>query len=234
MSKTQKRVILFILLIGTAIAINYSLGLAEYLSLQTLKNGSGALKAFYEQSPRTAALGFVGVYILVVTLCLPGTLILTLAGGAIFGTLWGSVAVIVGSIVGATLAFLASRFLIGDWVNEKFGERLKPLNEGFSKNAINYIIFIRLVPIIPYTLVNLLCGLTQIPVRTYFFGTLIGDLPGAVIFVNAGNALTSINSLKDVASLNILFAFILIGLFALIPVFYKWKKTKNYSPATFP
>jgi uncharacterized membrane protein YdjX (TVP38/TMEM64 family) len=166
-------------------------------------------------------LGFIGVYIIVVALSLPGATILTLSAGAIFGSVNGTLIVNVGATLGAVLAFLAARFVFRDWVQEKFGEKLKPFNEGFSKNALNYILFLRLVPLFPFFLVNLVSGLTQVRLRVYLLGTMFGILPGSFVYANAGSNLARINSLSEIASVEVLGAFALLGVFVLIPTIYK-------------
>jgi uncharacterized membrane protein YdjX (TVP38/TMEM64 family) len=163
----------------------------------------------------------------VVGLSLPGATILTLCAGAIFGSVSGTLVVNVGATLGATLAFLAARFILRDWVEKKFGEKLQPFNEGFSKNAINYILFLRLVPLFPFFLVNLMSGLTKVKLPIYFLGTMVGILPGSFVYANAGSNLAQINSLSDIASPGVLGAFALLGIFALIPSIYKRMKNKK-------
>lgn len=222
-----------LLLIGAAAAITVFVyfDLGRYLSLESLKNNKEKLDLFYQANAWSMVLGFIGVYIVTVGLSLPGATILTLAGGAIFGAFKGTLVVNVGATLGATLAFLAARFLLRDWVENKFGDKLQPFNEGFSKNAVSYILFLRLVPLFPFFLVNLMSGLTRIPPRIYFFGTLFGTLPGTFVYANAGSNLASIESLKDIVSPGVLGSFVLLGLFALIPTLYKKFKSKKETPS---
>ena len=212
-----------VLLIGlmAGIVLFYYFDLGRYLSLEHLKANRDALHRFYQQNPLAAILGFIGAYIVVAALSLPGATILTLAGGAIFGSITTTFIVNLGATLGATLAFLAARFLLRDWVEKKFGDKLQSFNAGVSKNAVNFVLFLRLVPAFPFFLVNLVLGLTQISWRVYFFGTMIGILPGTFVYANAGSNLATINSLADAASPGVLSAFALLGLFALVPVFYK-------------
>ena len=170
---------------------------------------------------------FIAIYIAAVAFLLPGATILTLAGGAIFGPWVGTLAVNVGATVGATLAFLVARFLLRDLVEQRFGDRLKPFNVGFSNNAVNYILFLRLVPLFPFFLVNLVSGLTQVPIRIYIFGTMFGTLPGTFVYTNAGSNLASIETLGDIASPGVISALVLLGLFALIPTAYNKYKDKK-------
>ncbi len=208
-------------------ALFYYFDLGQYLSLETLKDNREKLSDYYQGHPWQMILGFIGVYIVSVALSLPGATILTLTGGAIFGSVAGTLIVNVGATIGATLAFLVSRFLLRDWVEKKFGDKLKPINDGFSKNAINYILFLRLVPLFPFFLVNLVSGLTKVRLRVYFFGTMVGILPGGFVYANAGSNLASINSISDIASPGVLGAFALLGLFALIPTLYNRFKKRD-------
>lgn len=226
----KKLVLLGVFCLG--IALFYYFDLARFLTLEGLKENLAHLDGFYEQNAVAMIAGFIGVYIVVVALSLPGATILTLCAGAIFGSISGTLIVNVGATVGATLAFLVARFLLRDWVENKFGEKLKPFNEGFSNNAVNYILFLRLVPLFPFFLVNLVSGLTTLRLPVYFFGTMFGILPGSFVYANAGSNLARIQSVSDVASPRVLGSLALLGLFALIPTLYKkFKKNKSGSEA---
>lgn len=215
----KKLALLLALMAGIALFFYFDLG--HYLSLENLKSHRETLRNLRQQNPAATILGFIGIYVFFVALSLPGAVILTLAGGAIFGPVEATLLVNVGATLGATLAFLAARVLLRDWVEKKFGGKLTTLTEGVSKNAVNYVLFLRLVPAFPFFLVNLGLGLTQIPLRVYFFGTLIGILPGSYVYANAGSNLGAINSLADATSPGVLAALALLGLFALIPAIYK-------------
>lgn len=220
------------MVLAVCVALFYYFDLGRYLSLESLKANRDALYNFNRQNPFTAILGFIGIYIVVVALSLPGATVLTLAGGAIFGSFEATLFVNIGATLGATLAFLAARVMLRDWVEKKFGDKLQPFIEGVSKNAVNFTLFLRLVPVFPFFLVNLALGLTQIPLRIYFFFTMLGILPGSFVYANAGSNLANINSLADVTSPGVLGALALLGLFALIPVVYKRIKRKDaVSPA---
>ncbi len=226
----MKKKIVLLSVIVIAVALFFVFDLGRYLSLESLKANRDALRAFYNENAVAMIAGFIGVYIVTVALSLPGATILTLCAGAIFGAVTGTLVVNVGATIGATLAFLVARFLLRDWVEKKFGEKLKPFNDGFSKNAINYMLFLRLVPVFPFFLINLLSGLTRVRLPVYFFGTMFGILPGTFVYANAGSNLASINQLSDIASPEVLGAFALLGLFALIPTFYKYYKSKKKLP----
>ncbi len=219
--------ILLLGIIGVAVGLFFYFDFGQYLSLESLKSNRDSLNQFYEENTWKMIFIFIGIYIITVALSLPGATILTLAAGAIFGSLTGTLVVNVGATIGATLAFLAARFLLRDWVEQKFGGKLKPFNDGFSNNAINYMLFLRLVPLFPFFLVNLVSGLTKIRLPIYFFGTMFGTLPGTFVYANAGSNLASINSLSDIASPGVLGAFALLGLFALIPAVYNKIKNKK-------
>jgi uncharacterized membrane protein YdjX (TVP38/TMEM64 family) len=224
LEKTVNKKIVLLAVIALAVGSFFYFDLNQYLSLEGLKNNRDQLHDYYAGN---------AVYIVVVALSLPGATILTLSGGAIFGAVAGTAIVNVGATIGATLAFLAARFALRDWVEKKFGERLAPFNEGFSKNAINYILFLRLVPLFPFFLVNLLSGVTQVPLKVYFFGTMFGTLPGTFVYANAGSRLASINSLSDIASPEVLGAFALLGLFSVIPALYqRWKNRNSTLPTS--
>ena len=226
----MKKKIILLSVIVIAVALFYVFDLGQYLSLESLKSNRDQLHMFYEANTVVMIAAFIGVYIVTVALSLPGATILTLCAGAIFGSVTGTLVVNVGATIGATLAFLVARFLLRDWVEKKFGAKLKPFNDGFSKNAINYMLFLRLVPLFPFFLINLASGLTQIRLPVYFFGTMFGILPGTFVFANAGSNLASINQLSDIASVEVLGAFALLGLFALIPTLYKLIKSKKNPP----
>ena len=219
------------IMIGVAIALAigafFFFDLGRLLSLTALKENRDHLLAFTEAHYAIAAGLFVLTYIVVTSLSLPGAAILTLAGGFLFGSLWATVFVNIGATTGATLAFLAARYLLRDWVEQKFGNTLGPIQAGFSKNAFNYLITLRLIPLFPFFLVNMVSGLTRVSIGTYVAATALGIIPGSFVFAYAGRQLGSINSLQEIASPNVLLAFTLLGLLALVPILYKRISTKT-------
>jgi uncharacterized membrane protein YdjX (TVP38/TMEM64 family) len=144
-----------------------------------------------------------------------------LAGGFLFGSLLGTLYVNVGATTGATLAFLASRYLLRDWVESKFGHRLRAIQDGFAKDAFSYLLTLRLIPLFPFFLINLVSGLTRMNAATYVAATSLGIIPGSFVYAYAGRQLGTINSLKEIASPNVLLAFTLLGALALMPVLYR-------------
>jgi uncharacterized membrane protein YdjX (TVP38/TMEM64 family) len=210
-----------ILAIGVAVAAFFYFDLGRFLSLQALKDNRDALLSFTETHAAVAAALFVLAYVAVTGFSLPGAVILTLAGGFLFGFVWGTLFVNVGATTGATLAFLSSRYLLRDWVERKFGKWLSPVQQGFTNNAFSYLLTLRLIPLFPFFVVNLVSGLTRMNVGTYVVATALGIIPGSFVYAYAGRQLGTINSLKDIASPGVIGAFVLLGLLALVPSLYK-------------
>lgn len=211
------------ILLGVAAALGtfFYFDLGRLLSLETLQQHRDQLLAFTEANYAAAVGLFILAYVVVTGLSLPGAVILTLAGGFLFGTGWGLLFVNLGATTGATLAFLAARYLFRDWVEQKFGTWLEPVQEGFAKNAFSYLMTLRLIPLFPFFVINLVSGLTRMTVGTYVAATALGIIPGSFVYAYAGRQLGTINSLKDIASPNVIGAFVLLGLLALVPAVYK-------------
>ena len=225
--------------IGVLIGLYVHYDLGQYLSLQSLKNQQAAIEAFRTSNPLLSITGYFVVYVIVTALSFPGAALLTLAGGAVFGLLWGTVIVSFASTIGATLAFLMSRFLLRDWVAGRFGQRLAAIDEGVRREGGFYLFTLRLVPAFPIFLVNLLLGLTAMKTRTYFWVSQIGMLAGTVVYVNAGTQLAKLDSLSGILSPSLLGSFVLLGIFPLIArklveivrmnkVFAQWKKPARF------
>jgi uncharacterized membrane protein YdjX (TVP38/TMEM64 family) len=202
--------------------------LGQYLSLNSIKANRDLLLNYTESHYAFSVALFILLYILQTTFSLPGGAILTLTGGFLFGSMMGTLFVNIGATIGATLAFLAARYLLREWVENKFGDRLGPIQTGFAQNAFSYLMTLRLIPAFPFFLVNLVSGLTRVSFRTYVLATSIGIIPGSFVFAFAGRQLGSINSLSEIASPPVLLAFTLLGLLALMPVAYrKWGPKKG-------
>jgi uncharacterized membrane protein YdjX (TVP38/TMEM64 family) len=210
-----------VLAIVVAVAAFFYFDLGRFLSLQALKDNRDYLLSFTETQSALAAALFVLIYVAVVGLSLPGAVILTLAGGFLFGAVWGTLFVNLGATTGATLAFLASRYLLRDWVERRFGKWVGPVQQGFAKNAFSYLMTLRLIPLFPFFVVNLISGLTRVNVGTYVAATALGIIPGSFVYAYAGKQLGTINSLKDIASPGVIGAFVLLGFLALVPNLYK-------------
>ncbi len=218
-SSIGKGVVAFLIL--GAIGAFFYFDLGRYLSLDTLKENRDQLLLFTDTHYAVSAALFILVYVVVTGLALPGAAILTLAGGFLFGSLLGTLFVNVGATTGAALAFLAARYLLRDWVEDKFGKWLEPVQQGFTKDAFSYLITLRLIPLFPFFVVNLVSGLTRMSVGSYVAATSLGIIPGSFVYAYAGRQLGTINSLKEVASPNVIAAFVLLGVLALVPILYK-------------
>jgi len=209
--KGSKLLVLAVIL--AAVAAFFVLDLGRFLSLDFFKARQAAIEAYAAAHPLQAGAAYLGIYVVATGLSLPGATILTLAGGAVFGLLWGTILVSFASTIGATLAFLASRFLLRDWVQAKFGDKLKPINDGVAREGAFYLFALRLVPAFPFFVVNLVMGLTPIRAATYYWVSQAGMLAGTVVYVYAGTQLAQITSLKGILSPGLLGAFALLGLF---------------------
>jgi len=221
--------VIIVLAIGLAIGAFFYFDLGQFLSLAALKDNRNHLLAFTD-SNYVAAVGiFIVAYAIVTGLSLPGAVILTLAGGFAFGAVLGTVFVNLGATTGAAVAFLVARYLLRDTVEQKFGKSLRPLQEGFAKNAFSYLLTLRLIPLFPFFVVNLASGLTRVTAGTYIGATALGIIPGSFVYAYAGRQLGTINSLKEIASPNVIGAFALLGLLALVPVVYKKLAPKSAS-----
>jgi len=209
--------------VGIALAMGafFYFDLGRFLSLTALKENRDSLLVFTDANFARAVGIFIAAYVIVTGLSLPGAVILTLAGGFLFGPVLATLLVNIGATTGATLAFLTARYLLRDTVEQKFGKWLGPFQEGFAKNAFNYLLTLRLIPLFPFFVVNLVSGLTRVNAWTYLTATAVGIIPGSFVYAYAGRQLGSINSLKEIASPNVVGAFVLLGLLALVPVAYK-------------
>lgn len=205
-----------VLLLGLVIAAYFIFDLGQYLSLATLKARQAAIEDFRAEHPVFSAAVYFAIYIAVTALSLPGAALLTLAGGAIFGLFWGTLIVSFASTIGATAAFLISRFLLRDWVAGRFGQRLSAIDQGVKREGGFYLFTLRLVPAFPFFLINLLLGLTAMPARTFYWVSQLGMLAGTVVYVNAGTQLARIDSLSGILSPVLLGSFVLLGIFPLL------------------
>src|SRR6266702_78826 len=208
--------------------------LQRFLTLAALKANRQALLDYYTAHKLVMVAGFMAIYIVQTALSLPGAAILSLAAGAIFGSIMGTVYANIAATLGATLAFLVTRYLLRDVVLNKFGSKLEGMNRELETGGFSYLLFLRLVPLFPFFLINLAAGLTRLPLRTFFFGTMLGIIPGGFVYVNAGASLATIDSLSGIASSRVLGSFALLGLFALLPVLYTRFKNKKHPPAQSP
>ncbi|MDD2851428.1 MAG: TVP38/TMEM64 family protein [Desulfuromonadaceae bacterium] len=201
--------------------------LQRFLTLTALKANRQTLLDYYAAHELIMVASFMAIYIIQTALSLPGAAILSLAAGAIFGSIMGTVYANIAATTGATLAFLVTRYLLRDVVLNKFGSTLEGMNRELEERGFSYLLFLRLVPLFPFFLINLAVGLTRLPLRTFFFGTMLGIIPGGFVYVNAGASLATIDSLSGIASPRVLGSFALLGLFALVPVLYNRFKNRK-------
>lgn len=192
------------------------LGLDRYLSLDGVRQQQQLLVDLYAARPVTVIGAYMLLYILVTALSLPGAAVMTLAGGALFGLVTGTLVVSFASSIGATLACAVARYLLRDWVQKKFGDRLARINRGMEEEGGFYLFSLRLVPVFPFFVINLVMGLTPIRLRTYYWVSQLGMLPATVVYVNAGQELARVDSLAGILSPSLLLAFALLGLLPLV------------------
>lgn len=215
---TKKTALALVALVAITLFFYFDLG--QFLTLAALKANRQSLLDYYAAHQLSMIAAFMAIYILTTALSLPGATILSLTAGAIFGSIMGTVYAIIAATIGATLAFLVTRYLLRDVVLNKFGDKLEGMNRELENRGFSYLLFLRLVPVFPFFLINLAAGLTRLPLRTFFLATMIGIIPGGFVYVNAGASLATIDSLAGIASPRVLGSFALLGLFALIPVLY--------------
>ena len=233
-----RRLLLIAVLAGLLIAY-FAFDLGRFLSIDYFKSQQEAIEAWREAQPFKAALLFFLAYVAVTGLSLPGAAVMTLAAGAVFGLFWGLLLVSFASSLGATLAFLASRFLLHDWVQKRFADRMRAINAGIEREGGFYLFTLRLVPLFPFFVINLVMGLTPLKTRTFYWVSQVGMLAGTLVYVNAGTQLARIDSLSGILSPALLGSFVLLGIFPLIAkkivdalaarkVYADWKKPKRF------
>ncbi|MBA3835879.1 MAG: FAD-dependent oxidoreductase, partial [Sphingomonas sp.] len=219
-----------LLLIGAAIAAFFLFDLGRFLTLDYVKDQQAALGDLLDRKPALVVGGFFLAYVAVTSLSLPGAAIMTLAAGAIFGLWLGTLIVSFASAIGATLAFLSARYVLRDWVKSRFPKPVRAADRGVEKDGHFYLLTLRLIPVIPFFLVNLAMGLTAMRVLPYFLVSQVGMLAGTIVYVNAGTQLGAIESTRDILSPALIGSFVLLGLFPLIAKWAVggWKRRKVY------
>lgn len=194
----------------------FAFDLQQYFNLQTLKDQKDALNQLYLDNPAGISAGYFIVYVVFTALALPAALILTLAAGAIFGFGWGLVLVSFASSIGATCAFLLTRYLFHDAVEQKFGEKLSAFNKGIEAEGAFYVFGLRLVPLFPFFVINSVLALTKLRTFTFYWASQLGMLAGTAVYVNAGTQLAEIESTSDILSPGLLLSFVLLGVFPIL------------------
>ncbi len=205
----------------------YLSGLLDFVSLEAIKEQRVYLAELVEQNPIATGIAFMGIYIATVALSLPIASLLTLLGGFLFGLVAGTLMIVVSATIGASIIFLIAKSAIGESLREKAGPFYNKVADNMRDNAIQYMFFTRLVPVVPFFIANILPALFNIKLRHFMMVTFVGIIPGTAVYVNIGQSLATIESLGDLVSPQILGAFTLLGLFALIPTFIKIIKSKH-------
>ncbi|MFQ5900247.1 MAG: TVP38/TMEM64 family protein [Thermodesulfobacteriota bacterium] len=222
-----KKAAIIIIVIGLVVVFKV-FDLDQYLTLSYIKTSQERFASLYIGHRALVIAGYMATYIIVTSLSLPGAAILTLAGGALFGLVVGTIVVSFASTVGATLACLVARFLLQDWIQDKFGNKIAKVNEGIEREGPFYLFTLRLIPVFPFWLINLAMGLTKMSLFTFYWVSQAGMLAGTIVYVNAGKELAKIDSLSGILSPGLIISFVLLGLFPItvkkIMALYKSKK----------
>jgi uncharacterized membrane protein YdjX (TVP38/TMEM64 family) len=208
--------LLVILLVLALVAAFFVFDLGQYLTLDYLKSQREAFLVFYAEHRLMTLAAYFAMYITVTALSLPGATVMTLAGGAVFGLATGLVVISFASSIGATLAFVIARFVLRDTVQNKFQDKLKAINEGIKREGDFYLFTLRLIPLFPFFVINLVMGLTPMKVWRFYLVSQIGMLPGTIVYVNAGSQLGALESMSGILSPGLILSFVLLGIFPLL------------------
>lgn len=214
----------WVLVIGFAILLWLLLrtfDLNRYLTFENLHQNKVQLNAYVKGHYLQSVIGFIMAYIIVVAMALPGAAIMTLAGGVMFSFWQALIFVNIGATVGATLSFMVARYIIGDWVQKRYADRLVKFNKEMDQHGKNYLLTLRLIPIFPFFMINLAAGLTKMSLRTFVWTTALGIIPGSFAYTLAGNNLSNISSPDQILSKEVLAVFVVLGLVSLIPAIMK-------------
>lgn len=229
MNSTLLKRLLIVLAGIIAVALFYYFDLKQYLTLSYIKESQEYFQQLYTEHRLLVIFSYMGIYIAVTALSLPGAAIMTLAGGGLFGFTVGTIVISFASTIGATVACAVSRYLLRESIQGKFGDKLTAINKGIDEEGAFYLFTVRLIPVFPFFIVNLLLGLTKMPLLTYFWVSQLGMLPGTMVYVNAGKELAKIDSLGGILSPGLITSFVILGLFPLtvkkILGFYRKKRT---------
>lgn len=198
-----------------AIAVVWLLDLNRYLTLASLKGSLEDFRVLYAGHRVTFLFGYFAIYVTITALSIPGAAVLTMAGGALFGFFTGTLIVSFASTIGATLACAAARFLLRDWVQAKLADKITKINEGIIREGAFYLFTLRLIPLFPFWMINLVMGLSMMPLRRFYWVSQLGMLAGTMVYVNAGKELSKIDSLQGILSPSLLLSFTLLGIFPL-------------------
>ncbi|MBC7750598.1 MAG: VTT domain-containing protein, partial [Candidatus Saccharibacteria bacterium] len=235
----MKKIIIIIIFGILVIAPFFAFGLNDLLTLQGIQAHLGEFYTRRDQSPLIVGGIFFVAYVLITGFSLPGAAIMTLLAGALFGLFWGTLLASFASSIGALLAFLASRFMLRDALEKRFGEKLKAVNQGIERDGAFYLFALRLMPLFPFFLVNILMGLSPIKARTYYWVSQIGMFLGTLVYVNGGTQISQIKNLRDIVSPSLLGSFVLLAVFPLVAkrildytnrrrIYKTWQKPKTF------
>jgi len=214
--KNQLKIIMLMMTFSVVIALFFAFDLQQYLNLEYLKSSKSLFISYYEQNPMLVLGSYFLSYVVMTAFSLPGAVWMTLGGGAFFGLLTGTFVVSFASTIGATLAMLISRFLLRDWVQGRFKQQMKTINSGVQKDGGFYLFTLRLLPVVPFFVINMVMGLTPLRTSTFYWVSQLGMLPGTLVYVNAGSELAKIESLGDILSPTLIGSFVLLGIFPLL------------------
>jgi uncharacterized membrane protein YdjX (TVP38/TMEM64 family) len=219
-----KKILIIFIIAGLIAAVKIS-GYDRYLTFTSLINSKEILTVYVNENFLISVVVFICVYIFVIALSIPGAVILTLAGGFLF-SYWGIIYVITGATIGAALAFLTARNVLGDWIQNRYADKLKDFNREIKSNGPSYLLTLRFIPVFPFWLINLSAGISGVSLFTFIWTTFIGIIPGSAVYIYAGTQLGSIKNPGDIFSFRILMIFLLFTLLAIIPVVIKKIKNK--------
>ncbi len=214
--KNKKTKIVVLMVIALAVALFFIFDLQRFLTLESIKAHQHDFEGFYQDHSTATIAAYMVIYILVTAMSLPGAAVMSLAGGALFGLVTGTIMVSFASTIGATLAFLLSRFLFRESIQKKFGDKLENINQGIQKDGNFYLFTLRLVPVFPFFMINVVMGLTPIKTLSFYWVSQIGMLPGTIVYLNAGTQLGKLESAAGILSPAIIFSFALLGIFPLV------------------
>lgn len=227
----KKIVPIAVLVIG--LILFFSLGWYKYFSFSALQKNHEVLEAWTKNNEVFSAFIFIIIYIVAVSFSFPGATLLTLTAGFLFGILLGTIYVVIGATLGACIIFLAARYAFADALNKRAGKWLKKLEVGFQQNAFSYLLFLRFLPLFPFWLINIIPGLLNVPLKTFFWATLLGIIPGSAVYVSVGNGLSSVFAKGETPNFGIIFEpqiiipILLLAILSIIPIVYKKIKARR-------
>ena len=227
MKKNLKRIILGVIVVALIIGLRFT-SIGGKLNLESLQSNAEKLVQYSNQNYLLSVLAYIVIYIVVTGLSLPGATILTLAGGFLYKVFFTVIYVNIAATIGAMLAFLFARYIAGQWIQQRYGDKLAKFNEEVDRNGAYYLLTLRFIPIFPFFLINTFAGLTNVPLRTFLWTTSLGIFPGSLVYAYAGRQLCRIKAMQDIFTGQVLLAFLLLAAFAVLPVIVnRIKKTKQ-------